>query len=398
MMYLQRLCEVTTRHATVSAPGFGDFFSSLMNSTSPQAGESRDYQSEEWWNSEKSDDSYNNASGNRNLSSVIERIRDEGSAEIDNKQNPMQPLNDTVVQSSSSNKKEFVEKYEAAAKKQKDLELELELDLRRGREAKISSKSKSKKPMVAADLSSDKEAGNAGSLAVRPKGVLYPFMELVMMVAVTVLVFGFYYLYSQNLQLKATLNSYEDKLEETHFSQDRTEQIQFKVDSLSEQIVGVTQTVESIRADYQEIDSKIEISIAEDYEPEIFEVSDIRDDINALQNELIKQQKEEGYLKTRVVSGIKNDVIEAGNVSKSVSAKQWMVNLASLASKARAQMWVMKLSAAGFQSSLVEKQVSGSRFYRLSVNGFATRQEAAEFILIAEKKYGFEGGWLSELR
>ena len=132
MMYRQRLCKMTTRHEAVSAPGFSDFFSSLMNPASTQAGESRDYQSEEWWSSDKSDDSYNNASGNRNLSSVIERIRDEGSVEIENKQKPMQTLNNTVVQSSSRDKKGFVQEYKAVVKKQKDLELELELDLRCG--------------------------------------------------------------------------------------------------------------------------------------------------------------------------------------------------------------------------------------------------------------------------
>lgn len=52
-----------------------------MNATSPQAEELRDYQSEEWWDSDKSDD----ARGNRNLSLVIERIRDEGPVEAENK-------------------------------------------------------------------------------------------------------------------------------------------------------------------------------------------------------------------------------------------------------------------------------------------------------------------------
>ena len=203
-----------------------------MNASAPQLKESRDYRSEEWWTSSKSDDSYNDSCGNRNLSAVIERICDDGSVQ--------------------------------AGSKQKDLELELELDLGRGSKVKISPEKKSKKHFVSvAELTNKSRSINLVSSMIKPQKIFHRFIDLMILMLVIALVIGFYYLYSQNQKFKVMLNDYEDKIKVTYFAQDETEQILSRVDFLNERISDVSQTVESIRDECQDIDNKIEISMVE---------------------------------------------------------------------------------------------------------------------------------------
>ena len=83
----------------------------------------------------------------------------------------------------------------------------------------------------------------------------------------------------------------------------------------------------------------------------------------------------------------------ARRIVSGVVADNWIVNLASLSTQQQAQQALNKLQRAGVAPLIQETVVKGKRVYRLSVDGFATRDAALKFIAHAKSSLGFDGGW-----
>jgi len=73
-----------------------------------------------------------------------------------------------------------------------------------------------------------------------------------------------------------------------------------------------------------------------------------------------------------------------------------IVNLASLTSKDKARTAFEKLQHSGVTPVIQEVVVNEKMMYRISVDGFATRESASAFIIEAREKYGFGGGWIRQ--
>ena len=106
------------------------------------------------------------------------------------------------------------------------------------------------------------------------------------------------------------------------------------------------------------------------------------------------------YLKQHVneLAGLSNATakssLAAASQNNSITTSQWGVNLASLSSKEQVQIGLSMLEKSGKVPVVQEIVVNGATIYRLSVEGFATRKEALQFVSTAKKKFGFEGGWV----
>ena len=373
-----------SKNTTMTPPGFSDLFSTLMQTSTVDEKPARDVDSEDWWGSDKSNDVYEEGRGNKNLSKEIERIRDDGPVTNKGKVQPVRRQSyhagRNVV---SREKKPFVQKYQT--------------EIEKNRRRKISTLPIDKKPPVEKNrietvksaATAVKKANKSETVTVARKSFSHQLMELMVLLVLGALIYGFYYLYAQNQDLKNIINGYEERLENNNQAQKVSELIQHKVETMNGRIEGMSKALQGVRADYTEMDEKIEIGMDERYQPEAFDVSDIREDITALRSEFERSQRKA----SKFISPAKKKT-QLNVVSTSTSVDLWLVNLASLSSKGQAEMWLEKLEKAGYKSMLDEKMVNGSRFYRLSVSGFSSYDEAVQFIAMAKSRYGFEGGWV----
>lgn len=71
-----------------------------------------------------------------------------------------------------------------------------------------------------------------------------------------------------------------------------------------------------------------------------------------------------------------------------------VVNLVSLTNRDKAQSVHDQLIQAGVSPLIEEVVVNDRKVYRLSVNGFGSRESAQDFIAHVKKNYGFDGGWI----
>jgi hypothetical protein len=83
-------------------------------------------------------------------------------------------------------------------------------------------------------------------------------------------------------------------------------------------------------------------------------------------------------------------------VQKKDLVNKLVVNLATLTSEAKARAAYEKLLQAGVTPLIEEVVLNDKKVYRLSVDGFSSREEAYGFIAKAGERYGFEGGWIRQ--
>ena len=72
----------------------------------------------------------------------------------------------------------------------------------------------------------------------------------------------------------------------------------------------------------------------------------------------------------------------------------WVVNLASLADRVRARKAYQQLRARGVSALIHEFDKNGVTMYRLSVGGFKSRESAEKFVMTAGRDYGYSSGWI----
>lgn len=94
------------------------------------------------------------------------------------------------------------------------------------------------------------------------------------------------------------------------------------------------------------------------------------------------------YRKNRPV----NLKLVSGSTSTRIPAPViFAVNLASFSDQKKATQQLKRLQSDGVEAVIEAATVRGKKVFRLGVNGFSTRDEARVFILQVNKKYGFEG-------
>lgn len=83
-------------------------------------------------------------------------------------------------------------------------------------------------------------------------------------------------------------------------------------------------------------------------------------------------------------------------VQKDYVPNKLVVNLVSLTNRDKAQAAYDLLIQSGVLPLIEEVVVNDRKLYRLSVDGFDSRESAKDFISKVSEKYGFEGGWIRQ--
>jgi len=163
--------------------------------------------------------------------------------------------------------------------------------------------------------------------------------------------------------------------------------------SLTEEIGELREELKLIKTDYQASDDRLALNIPRELKPQLMKIAAATDDVDALQSEFnqIQGRVHEIGAEMRV---IKNEVLPD---KVQVSPSSWVVNLAALSSKDKAQVALEKLRQSAASPVMQEVVVNGKKMYRISAEGFSTPEEAAAFIAEAKEKYGFDGGWIRQI-
>lgn len=234
-----------------------------------------------------------------------------------------------------------------------------------------------------------------------PRSIWQQLVWLALIAAITVMGYFIYQLKMQAQQLQHAIDASHTQMIATSGVQQQQADVLPKLSSMDKALSAMQQELKGIKLDYQASDSKLASDIPRGLEPHLLEMAAASEIVSVLQDEFSRIQHEVDAM------GSELRVMKKGNAPKQavppeqvesspVPAKvpNLVVNLASLASSEKAVAAVDTLRQAGLSPKVQQVMVNGRMVYRISVDGFSTRDAAFAFIAEARKKYGFDGGWI----
>jgi hypothetical protein len=361
---------MSSQQSTYTRDGRADFSSALMQAstfekTSAKYNSNKEFSKAMAKNYEEYDP-YNN----RNLNSVITRIRDEGPA--------TSQLNDEAHQ----NAKTQAEVSAAVRIKQGPAESS-SMAMRYGENGQ--------------GLSSEyltHDDREHGKYAGRKRNAMWQQLVLMLLVSV-IAVMGFllYQLKAQSDEMRVVMRLNEGQILPASNAQKQSSEVTPRLTGLREELVELREELKAIKTDYQASDNKLALNIPRELKPQLMKIAAASENVSTLQNEFDQIQGKMHEMGTEI-RVIKNEVQPE---KMQVLPNSWVVNLASLSSKDKAQVAFDKLQQSAASPLLQEVIVNGKKMYRISAEGFSTPEEASAFITEAREKYGFEGGWIKQI-
>lgn len=312
--------------------------------------------------------------GNRNLSNIISRIQDEGPA--------LELADDTVHLSGKKRTGEASNLTAPSVAHNKHIE-------KRG-ETTSRTVEQHRQTLAGINLESGHDSNQ---VAAKMKKNIWPQLMAILAIAVTVVMSFFVYtLITQADDIIDSLRHQGEQLRITADSQALPPDIQPLVTSLNQELLALKNEFQAIRADYRDAESRLSKKIPDDLADRLTKIGAKDGSDTALQGKLERIRDEIAEMK-KVIKSVKGSAA-AAPVEVVASPGDWIVNLASLSSKDKAQQAVTRLKDSGVVPVIQEVVVKGEKVYRLSVAGFDSRGEATIFINKARQELGFEGGWI----
>lgn len=189
-------------------------------------------------------------------------------------------------------------------------------------------------------------------------------------------------------QFEEDLATFEDSAEDSMDYQESN--LTPKLSSMNKKLQSIKDEVQLVKSDYIKTDRQYSALIANQVSPQRLEIEALRGAVSAVKNELLGLQSELVAVNKKYIA------VNAHKPSttKVSSSNGWVVNLVSLKNKTQAENVIKQLHEAGLAPEIQETVVNGGLVYRLSVGGFDTRTDAESFIHIASKQYGMKNGWV----
>jgi predicted nucleic acid-binding Zn-ribbon protein len=372
-----------SQHSTYSKPVIADFSSTLIQARAAEKKSARNnikkptivQPFEEY-------DPYNN----RNLSSVISSITDEGPANLDSK-NDLKHSRNTRTGDSFEATNIPDDKYTPAIPAN-------------GNHQHVLPKSFSFEEI---DMGNDEEQSSPKTFAV------WHQLVLVLLIAViTVMGFLLYKLTLQTDELSDALRLNEEQLLRASDTQKLPSDVLPRLTSLGQSLTELKTELQGIKAGQQETNSRLDLNTPRDLEPRLMkitstseEVSELKNEFNRIQREMLKMETEIKVIKTEIPKNqgkITNLEMAPEQSQKQVQfrANQLVVTLASLTTREKALAAYEKLQRSGIAPLIEEIVVNDNKVYRINVDGFSSRAAASAFISEANEKFGFDGGWIRQ--
>lgn len=302
------------------------------------------------------------SAGNRNLSSVLSQIQDDGPAYAGSDTSKPDNLVNLLANKNDSSASTSIDQQNSELNKS---------ELNQEAVQAYSTNELLQKAMLSADDTVESS-----------KSSNWPQMLLMLFVAI-VSVASLVMIYTKTNAMEATLNLYDARIKDSEVSQNI---------ALSPKIMSINETLQSVQQELQLMKTDYPASMDSRVAPQSNEAVAINENVSVLEGEILALKSELNTVNDKLKSIDSAD--NTGNKVTSTKLEGWVVNLASFTNKNSAQKKAEQLSAAGLSSSLQQAVVKGSKVYRLSVGGFENRSEAELFIREAGDKYGLKNGWV----
>jgi len=306
----------------------------------------------------------NTVAGNKNISSMLSQIQDEGPAYADS-QVDSQRSDDLINLSAKSNETPGYQQNDVLNNEKKQPDLSAQFMRNRNTQA-------------ATGLNKNKTT--------------WIQVSLISFVALA-LTFFLFRLDARTDQLEVSLNSHDDVLDSID---SYTSELSPGFRSIKKTLKAVKQELELIKGSTVS-ETKVENTVVSEQlqPPSISDNIGIMDDeILALKNELkIANDKLKAISSDKGRAG--NPVVdEKANVVSAIATTGWVVNLASFTDINKTENALEPLYAAGLSPLIQEANVNGKRIYRLIIDGFASQADAKLFVRRADDEFGMQGGWI----
>jgi hypothetical protein len=299
----------------------------------------------------------NTVAGNKNISSMLSQIQDEGPAYADSQVDSQR--------SAKSNESPGYQQNDVLNNEKKQPDLSAQFMRNRNTQA-------------ATGLNKNKTT--------------WIQVSLISFVALA-LTFFLFRLDARTDQLEVSLNSHDDVLDSID---SYTSELSPGFRSIKKTLKAVKQELELIKGSTVS-ETKVENTVVSEQlqPPSISDNIGIMDDeILALKNELkIAKDKLKAISSDKGRAG--NPVVdEKASVASAIATTGWVVNLASFTDINKTEKALEPLYAAGLSPLIQEANVNGQRIYRLIIDGFASHADAKLFVRRADDEFGLHGGWI----
>ena len=278
---------------------------------------------------------------NKNLSSIITHIRDDGAARLLHKK------------SSRVANREKQQRLQNVAAKQSRGHLQLGLSKP---EQKLH---RHPTPQSYESIHEDTPAvqRDEENITQPEQGRWQPFLLSLAIAVTAVMGFNLYLLNDQAIDMRATLESYQAQIDELGSTQKKSSDTLIDVSDMNKELDG------------------------------------LRQEVGELENSLASARDEMTAIRAAVTEEV-NRATAAKNAPEPLAGGGWVVNLASFSSEQKARAGAAVFEESGIQADVIPTIVNGTMIYRLSVKDFSSRADAMQFVNKARLQYGFDGGWV----
>lgn len=300
---------------------------------------------------------YDNSPANRNLSSVLSQIQDDGPAYGDLRQR-----SNSGNCITEENEKSGVASGEPQAGGSYDDVLS------------VSSSGLQKEQDRATNSDSSKKKTSPGIL-----------LQLLLLIVTALLAMTIFRFDVRTDNLEKMLNIFDEKIQGSMVFQ--SEYVSTDITETNEALRSLQDELQLIKNDYSALDKKY-VTMTDESKPETKGVASIQDNVSVMKYEILSLKSELQAVKNKLKMSKK----DKRSTAAVISGSGLTVSLASLTNKDKVEKIAEQLNADGWLPSIKQAVVKGERVYRLSVSGFSDRKEAELFIVKAGKKYGMKDG------
>lgn len=327
-------------------------------------------------------DPYNN----RNLSSVLSKITDEGPANLTKsngrKQGRNTPRSDSVDTGNIQDDK-YTPGIPANTNRQHALPSSFTFE--------------------DTDISNDAE-----QVSAKPNSISQQLVLVLLLAIICVMGFLLYKLILQTNELSDALRLNEEQILWSGDTRNLSSEVLPRLNSLGQSLKDLKVELQGIKAGQQETNSRLDQNTPSDLEPRLMriastneEVGELKSEFDRIQRHMHEMETEINVIKTEIptqrsVIANQEKISEQGTDQAQDRSDQLVVTLASLTTRAKAMAAYEKLQRSGVSPLIEEVIVNEKKVFRINVEGFSSRASASAFITEANEKYGFDGGWIRQ--
>lgn len=301
-----------------------------------------------------------NSSTNRNLSSVLLEIKDDGPAYASSSQ--------------AGELQDYISQQQISDTVDNNPEQEINNDAF-SQEDIVSLSSAAKKPKRGLKLRATHAKNNFNI----GKGLLF--------IGLTSVVVGGLYLFDLRAKdIEKSLVGYEEKLQQS---------ITLQSESVPEDLTRINAQLQTLQNDLKQLTQNNSADTRKEEEMKSLQLAEEIEKSALLEKSITVLNEEIQTLKNNLKTA--NEKLEVANKKsleskklneQTISKNSYSITLASLSNKTKAESIVKQLTDEGLKPAMKKIDLSGKPIYRLSVTGFSDRGAAESFIVKASKKYG----------